>query len=272
MPGETAGRFWSSMRILLTNDDGIHAEGLRALAEVAAEFGTVKVVAPDRERSACGHSMTMRDPLRVKTVSYHGGLEAYEVNGVPVDCVNVGLTLAWPDGCDLVLSGINNGPNMGFDVTYSGTVAGAMEGCINGIRSVAISMALFADGAPLHYATAQAWLREHFSWLATCPLQPLTFLNVNVPAIDLPELRGTRVVEMGKRVYEDRVEMRQDPWGRPYYWQGGVVIVDAREPGTDVSATSQGFVSVTPISLNWTATAQMPALEHSLPHHAGRTP
>jgi 5'-nucleotidase len=180
--------------------------------------------------------------------------------------------MAWPDGCDLVLSGINNGPNMGFDVTYSGTVAGAMEGCINGIRSVAMSMALFADGAPLHYATAQAWLREHLDWLATCPLQPLTFLNVNVPAIDLPELRGTRVVEMGKRVYEDRVEMRQDPWGRPYYWQGGVVIVDAREPGTDVAATSQGFVSVTPISLNWTATAQMPALEHSLPHHAGRTP
>ena len=127
------------MRILITNDDGIHAAGLKALVEVAQEHGEVKVFAPDRERSACSHAMTLRDPLRVKEVNWPG-VSAFEVNGLPVDCVNVGLTVGWPDGCDLVLSGINNGPNLGFDVTYSGTVAGAMEGCINGIRSISVSM------------------------------------------------------------------------------------------------------------------------------------
>lgn len=248
------------MRILITNDDGILAPGLRALAQVARDFGDVKIVAPDRERSACGHSMTMRDPLRVKAVDYDG-LEAYEVNGVPVDCVNVGLTVAWPDGCDLVLSGINNGPNLGFDVTYSGTVAGAMEGCINRIPSIALSMAVFVTGAPYHYETGAQWLRENWTLLTEAPTKPLTFLNVNIPAIDYPELRGNRVAEMGQRVYEDRVEYREDPWGRPYYWQGGVVVMDSTQEGTDVQAVSQGFTSITPITLNWTDRPQAALLK-----------
>jgi len=239
------------MRILITNDDGIRADGLWSLAEVAQEFGQVVVVAPDHERSACGHSMTMRNPLRVRPVR-HPSIEAYEVDGVPVDCVNVGLTVAYPDGCDLVLSGINHGPNLGFDITYSGTAAGAMEGAINGIRSVALSMAVFVVDAPLHFETAQHWIRENWAFLTESPLPELTFLNVNVPSIDPVELRGTRVVQMGQRVYEDRVERREDPWGRPYYWQGGVVVMDPDQPGTDVNAVSEGFVSVTPISLDWT--------------------
>lgn len=239
------------MRILLTNDDGIHAPGLRALANVAREFGEVKVVAPDRERSACGHSMTLRDPLRIRPVPYDG-LDAFEVNGVPVDCVNVALTTCWPDGCDLVLSGINSGPNLGFDVTYSGTVAGAMEGCINGIRSIALSMALFVDGAPLHFLTGERWLRDHWEFLMGLRLKERTFLNVNVPAIAFEELQGERVVGMGRRVYEDRVEERTDPWGRLYYWQGGVVVMRTDDPNTDVEAVSNGFVSITPLSLDWT--------------------
>src|SRR5256885_16117503 len=152
-----------------------------ALVEVARQFGEVKVIAPDHERSACGHSMTMRDPLRAWPVSTYDGLEAWEVTGVPVDCVNVALTEMYPDGCDLILSGFNNGPNLGFDVTYSGTVAGAMEGAINGIRSIAISMACFVTNAPLHYETGACWLREHWSMLVDSPAAPLTFLNVNVP-------------------------------------------------------------------------------------------
>lgn len=251
------------MRILITNDDGIQAPGIRALAEVARRFGEVKVVAPDHERSACGHAMTMRDPLRVKPVDL-GGLEAYEVNGVPVDCVNVGLTVAWPDGCDLVLSGINNGPNLGFDVTYSGTVAGAMEGTINGIRSIALSMALFVSGAPIHYETGCRWLEENWEMLISAPMRPLTFLNVNVPSIAFAEIRGHRVRAMGKRVYEDRVEMRNDPWGRPYYWQGGVVVMDRNQPGTDVQAVSDGFVSITPVTLDWTDHALMAELDVAL--------
>lgn len=239
------------MRILVTNDDGLSADGILALAEVASEFGTVKVVAPDRERSACGHAMTMRDPLRVVRRDL-GTIKAYSVNGLPVDCVNVGLTVAWPDGCDLVLSGFNNGPNLGFDTTYSGTVAGAMEGAVNGVRSIALSMCVFADGAPFHDETGAQWLRENWAWLTTVSLPELVFLNVNVPAIAHAELCGHRFVKCGKRIYEDRVERRDDPWGRPYYWQGGSVVMRPDEPDTDVWAVTNGYVSVTPLTLDWT--------------------
>ncbi|MFY9235288.1 MAG: 5'/3'-nucleotidase SurE [Fimbriimonadaceae bacterium] len=251
------------MRILVTNDDGIRAPGLVSLVDVAREFGEVKIVAPDHERSACGHSMTLRDPLRATPVDWNG-LEAFEVNGVPVDCVNIGLTLAWPEGCDLVLSGINNGPNLGFDVTYSGTVAGAMEGCINGIRSIAISMASFVTGAPYHYETGSIWLRENFEMLISPPSKPLTFLNINIPAVDFPEINGHKVVGMGQRVYQDRVEMRTDPWGRDYYWQGGVVVMDPAQVGTDVNAVSEGFVAITPVSLDWTDHEQVEVLQRAL--------
>ncbi|MCW5942141.1 MAG: 5'/3'-nucleotidase SurE [Fimbriimonadaceae bacterium] len=239
------------MRILITNDDGIRAPGLRALVEVAREFGEVKVVAPDHERSACGHALTMREPLRMKPFPWDG-IEAWEVSGVPTDCVNLGRHAAFDDRVDLLLSGINAGPNLGFDITYSGTVGGAMEGTINGIRSIAVSMALFVDGAPIHWETSQAWLREHLGALIAAPLRPLTFLNVNVPSIALPGLRGHRVTVMGQRVYADRVESREDPWGRTYFWQGGSIVEQGELPGTDVDAINQGYVSITPITLDWT--------------------
>lgn len=238
------------MRILITNDDGIHAPGLKSIASVAAEFGEVIIVAPDRERSACAHAMTMREPLRVNEVKYQAApVKAFEVNGLPVDCVNVGLTIGWPEGCDLVLSGINNGPNLGFDVTYSGTVAGAMEGAINGIRSIGVSMAPLSTEKPIDYEIGATWLRENWDDLVHLDLPPLVFLNVNVP--NTPP-KGTRLVGMGQRVYKDRVEMREDPWGRPYYWQGGVAVLDGAQPNTDIQAVRDGFTSVTPISLDWT--------------------
>lgn len=266
------------MRILITNDDGIRAEGLMRLARVACEFGEVKVIAPDRERSACAHAMTLREPLRVKRVPFvvppsenpalqtanrqlPTEIEAHEVNGLPVDCVNTGLTIAFKEGCDLVLSGINPGPNLGFDVTYSGTVAGAMEGTINGIFSVAISMAVFVLDAPLHYETGEQWLRENLRMLLDLPRRPLTLLNVNVPAIAYPELQGHRFVGMGQRVYQDRVEQRLDPWNRPYYWQGGAVVMDVEQPGTDVNAVSEGYVAITPVSLDWTDHEWLGALD-----------
>ena len=239
------------MRILITNDDGIRAPGLAALVEVAEKFGEVKIIAPDRERSACGHAMTMREPLRATEFPWPGH-EALEVNGLPVDCVNVGLTVAWPDGCDLVLSGINSGPNLGFDITYSGTAAGAMEGTINGIPSIALSMALFVSGAPLHFETGARWLEENWDMLVTAPQGHLSFLNVNIPSIAYPELCGYRITKMGQRVYQDRVEARSDPWGRIYYWQGGVVVMEPNQPGADVQAVDEGFVSITPVSLDWT--------------------
>jgi 5'/3'-nucleotidase len=205
--------------------------------------------------------MTMRDPLRVKQVAFDN-LEAYEVNGLPVDCVNVGLTMGWPDGCDLVLSGINMGPNLGFDITYSGTCGGAMEGCINGIRSISVSCATFVYEAPPHWETAQRWLTENWSILVESPLPALTFWNVNVPSIAWAELNGHRFAQMGQRVYQDRVERRQDPWGRPYYWQGGVVVMNSEQPGTDVQAVVNGYVAITPVSLDWTNHALLDEMRH----------
>ena len=239
------------MRILITNDDGIDAPGLEALVEAAKTVGEVRVVAPDRERSACAHAMTMREPLRISQCDRHG-VVAYSTSGLPVDCVNLGFQVAWPDGCDVVLSGINAGPNLGFDVTYSGTVAAAMEAAILGIRGVAVSMASFVSGAPFHYDTAVGWLKENLESLVNVSLPPLTFLNVNVPNVDPIELRGSRVAPMGQRIYEERVERRADPWGRPYYWQGGVQVLSSDQPGTDVAAVSEMFVCVTPITLDWT--------------------
>lgn len=240
----------------MTNDDGIRAPGLRHLVDVAKHFGEVRIAAPDRERSACAHAMTMRDPLRVERAELYG-CDAMEVNGFPVDCVNVGLKLGYPHGCELVLSGINAGPNLGFDVTYSGTVAGAMEGTVNGIRSVSLSMAGFVTGAPLYFETGARWLREHWELIVEAPESPRTFLNVNIPALPYDELRGHRVVPMGQRVYEERVEMRTDPWGRNYYWQGGAAILAGDQPHTDIEAASQGFVSITPVTLDWTNYAHL---------------
>jgi 5'-nucleotidase len=251
------------MRILITNDDGIRAPGIAALVRVAKQFGEVKVAAPTEQQSGCGHGMTLHDPLRAKPYE-ELGVEAYMVNGVPVDCVNVGLTLLWPDGCDLILSGINDGPNLGFDVTYSGTVGGALEGAINGIQSIAVSMASFVSGAPVRFDTAERWLAENLARLIEYRLEPRTLLNVNVPNIDFVELRGTRVARMGDRVYEDRVELRHDPWGRPYYWQGGVVVMNAEDPDTDVYWAAQQFVSITPVKVDWTDVRQLSTLEAHL--------
>ncbi len=248
------------MRILVTNDDGIHADGLRHMVDVAKQFGDVKVVAPDAERSACGHGMTLRDPLRVHDFDYDG-VEAHMVNGLPVDCVTVGMSVCWPDGCDLVLSGINDGPNLGFDVTYSGTVAAAMEAAINGVLGIAVSMAALAEGAPFHFETGSRWMQENWEVLTSLPRKDGTYWNINVPAIAWEEIKGHRFVATGDKVYEDRVVRREDPWGRPYYWQGGIVVMNKDQPGTDVQAVSQGFVAITPLSVDWTDRELLSELE-----------
>ncbi len=253
------------MRILITNDDGIAGAGLRALVGVVKGMGEVKVFAPDRERSACAHGMTMREPLRA--VEAEGlGVEAWAVSGLPADCAMLGRELGFPGGLDLLLSGINAGPNLGFDTTYSGTVAGAMEGAAYGVPSIALSLATFVQGQPLPWEECASWLGEHLPRLveAAGTLPDRTFLNVNVPAIGAQEIRGVRTARLAGRIYEERVLRRDDPWGRAYWWLGGTVPMDRDQPGTDVEAIRAGFVSVTPCSLDWTAHGEIAGLARIL--------
>ena len=235
-------------RILISNDDGIHAPGIKALAESLSALGEVSIMAPLTEQSATSHSLTLYRPLRVKEM----GPRTYAVEGTPTDCVLLAVREFLPQRPDLVVSGVNQGPNMGEDVIYSGTVAAAMEGAILGVPSIAVSLASwevfdFAPAAAIARAAAEAML-------AAGP--PARFLvNMNIPPLPLEEIRGVRVTRLGTRVYNDAIVKKTDPSGRAYYWIGGAK--PSWEPGedTDFAAVEAGYVSLTPLLLDITAAA-----------------
>jgi 5'/3'-nucleotidase len=235
------------VRILVTNDDGIETEGIRALSEALGEIGEVTVVAPLSEQSAVSRSITFRSPLRVK-----GRREpvpnSFAVTGTPSDCVFLALHHLLDHPPDLLVSGINTGPNMGDDILYSGTVAGAMEGALNGIPSVAISV-----GAHLNqrYDTAAQWLVS-FLKEQNLELPAKTCLNINVPCRDFKELAGYKYTFQGHTHYAQKVVKRADPWGREYYWLGGEVPAGKPDEGSDIKAVTEGFVSITPLGLDLT--------------------
>lgn len=232
------------MRILITNDDGIFSEGLRELAEAMAAHGEVVVVAPDREQSASGHSLTLNRPLRLQKVREHW----YAVDGTPTDCVNMavhGLLKEAPP--DLVVSGINFGVNMGDDVTYSGTVSAAFEASLHKIPALAFSQQI-AEG--FSFARSAAGAREIVGALLTSGLLPRDLLlNVNFPAL---EHKGLRWTKLGKRFYEQSIVEKIDPMGRKYYWISGTPKWELEAEGTDHQAVSTGYVSVTPLHLDLT--------------------
>jgi 5'-nucleotidase len=238
------------MNILITNDDGVHAEGLMFLKTALDEIGKVFVVAPDRPRSACGHSITLHKPLRAERVALRDGSVAYSSNGTPSDCVSLGLLGIMQEPVDLVVSGINHGPNLGWDLTYSGTVSAAMEGAIMGIQSFAISVASHA----LHvdYSITARLAADIARMLCEHKLPESTLLNINVPDLPASDIHGIRVTRQGKRRYEGQLEKRTDPMGRDYYWLGGDLPVDTLDEGTDVHAVAKGWVSVTPVHLDLT--------------------
>jgi 5'-nucleotidase len=237
------------LQILLTNDDGIYAEGLSALRTALLEVGDVTVVAPERPRSASGHAITLHKPLRATKVRLPWGGEGFAASGTPSDCVVLGI-FALMERCDLVVAGINLGPNLGEDLTYSGTVSAAMEGAICGKPSIAVSVAdyEFPDYGPAARFTAQLvrQVREN-----NLPADML--LNVNVPNLPEHELLGVEITRQGKRRYEGRVERRLDPRGRPYYWLGGEIIEGFDGAGSDGEAIQQGKISVTPLHLDLTS-------------------
>ena len=239
------------IQILLTNDDGIYAEGLSVLRAALQEVGDVTVVAPERPRSASGHAITLHKPLRAAQVSLPWGGEGYAASGTPSDCVVLGIFALMPR-CDLVVAGINLGPNLGEDLTYSGTVSAAMEGCICGKPSIAVSV---ADYEHPDYQPAARFTAQLLRKVATNGLPPNTLLNVNVPNIPADEIQGVAITRQGKRRYEGRVERRLDPRGRAYYWLGGEAIEDFDGEGTDGNAIQQGKISVTPLHLDLTSYA-----------------
>ena len=233
------------MRILLTNDDGVRATGLAALERTLEGLGHLDVVAPDRERSASGHSLTITQPLRVARIDDRH----WAVSGTPTDAVLLAIEKILPERPDWIISGINHGPNMGEDVTYSGTVAAAMEGAILGIPAIAVSL---AGRGELQFDAVRVPLRALLERLLQYKLQRLQLLNVNVPNLPAGQIRGTRVSRLGSRVYRDAVVARQDPQGRDYYWIGGTGPDWLPDEKSDAHAVEQGYIAVTPLSTDLT--------------------
>ncbi len=241
------------MRILLTNDDGIYAPGIHTLKTALDALGEVFMVAPERPRSAAGHSITLHKPLRVTPLTLPNGMQGWAVSGTPTDCVTLGFDVVMENRCDLVVSGINNAPNLGWDLTYSGTVAAAFEGAVLGIQAIAVSVtAQGVSGDSIDFEPAAAFTARLARQLMADPLPPHTFLNVNVPHVSEKELRGAVVTHQGRREYVDRIEMRLDPGGRPYYWQGGSLRETTPDPRSDVHAILENRISVTPVQLDLT--------------------
>lgn len=230
------------MRILVTNDDGVFAEGVRHLVAAASVFGEVVVVAPDREQSASSHALTLHRPLRLRQVEQHW----YAVDGTPTDCVNLAVQGLLKDGLpDLVLSGINSGLNMGDDVTYSGTVSAAFEANLHRLPAIAFSQEV-ADG--FSFETAEELARQFLESILSEKLQKDLLLNVNLPA---GTCRGVRLTRLGRRYYHQTVVAKTDPKGRDYYWIAGTPEWE-RDEGTDCHAVDEGYASVTPLHLDLT--------------------
>lgn len=248
------------MHVLVTNDDGVTSPGILALASALAKVGSVTVLAPNHNWSAAGHNKTMHKPLRAEEVRLANGMTALASNGTPSDCVALAVLGLVQTRIDLVVSGINTGPNLGEDITYSGTVAGAMEACISGLPAIAISLACFdreADYTPAASVAAALAASVHEAGLPDG-----VFLNVNVPHLPWADLRGVEVTRLGRRIYRDALVRRSDPLGRPYYWIGGEPPSGEVAEGTDIWAIETGHVSVTPVQMDMTAYRLLEGKQH----------
>ena len=242
------------MKLLITNDDGVFAPGIAALAETLTARGRdLVVVAPDRERSSVGHAITLSRPLRLWPLTsgnYEKTLRVFAVDGTPSDCVMLGLEEVAPE-TTLVISGINRGPNLGDDLTYSGTVSAAMEGVILGRPALAVSLDIGPEDVEHYYDTAAAVTARLVDRLESLELPRGVLLNVNVPNLPDRELQGMVPTRKGVRLYLDKVNRRTDPRGGTYYWVSGRPEDELTE-GTDVWAVASGYVSITPVHMDLT--------------------
>ena len=245
------------MNILLSNDDGWRADGLRALAKALDGLGVLTVVAPDRNRSGASNSLTLEAPLRV--VDSDG--RWFAINGTPTDCVHLAISGLLTEEQQLVVSGVNDGANLGDDVLYSGTVAAAMEGRFLGLPSIAVSLVV---GSGRNFDSAGRVARELIEGLGRAPMPQTTLYNVNVPDRPYAELAGFRATRLGVRHRSDRIVRASDPRGRTVYWVGGPGAGEDAGPGTDFHAIEHGYVSVTPLQIDLTRHGVLAGLDQWL--------
>ncbi|MEJ2486570.1 MAG: 5'/3'-nucleotidase SurE [Anaerolineales bacterium] len=249
------------MHILVTNDDGVQASGLLALAQEMRKLGKVSVLAPDRNWSVSGHVKTLHRPLRVRPTTLADGSPAMMTDGAPSDCVALAL-LGLIKDIDIVVSGINPHANIGDDVTYSGTVTAAMEASIANVPGIAVSLHTMPE---LHgkrdYSTAAKYARRIAERVMQNGLPDRLTLSVNVPHLPEDQIKGVRITHQGMRLYKDELVIRQDPYGYPYYWIGGEYPSATMEENSDFHAIENGYVSITPIQLDLTDHKVIPALK-----------
>lgn len=238
------------MRILLCNDDGIYSEGIQILKAQLDTIASVMVIAPDRERSTISHAITLRKPLNIKKVKVKGEMFGFSVNGTPADCIIVGLLEIMKDNKpDIIVSGINPGPNLGNDITYSGTVGAAREGAMRNIPSLAVSI---DGGTDYHFDAAARYTKKIISNLTRENLPKNLLLNINFPNIKYDQLEGIEIARQGKRGYRDEIRNIDDPRGRVHYWIGGEIEKENIEPDTDSGVVNKRKVAITPILLDFT--------------------
>ncbi len=238
------------MRVLISNDDGISAPGLRALYKGLSAVADVVVVAPEIERSAVGHAITIANPLRVREVFDHGKKFGWAVDGTPADCVKIAIKALMDKKPDVLVSGINRGANLATNVIYSGTVSAATEGTILGVPSVAVSLCTYDMNAD--FSTAVKYAVEIAKQAARRGMPRGTLLNVNVPALGEKKIKGVKVCRQSHCIFDVGFEKRSDPRGMDYYWQGGRMNVNDPDLSTDIMAAEEGWVTVTPIQYDLT--------------------
>ena len=236
--------------ILLTNDDGIHAEGLLRLKEVASALGDVVVVAPETEQSAVGHSITLYDPIKAHEVYKNGELYGFSIGGTPADSVKLALHYLLPRKPHLVMSGINNGANVGINVLYSGTVSAATEAAILGVPGIAVSIAAKRNPP---FDSAFPFIEKIARWALQNNIPPGVALNLNVPAIPYEQIRGLKVTRQSLAKFHETFERREDPRGDSYYWLSGESLASVDEDDVDIVCIQKGYASVTPLFYDLTA-------------------
>lgn len=254
------------MNILVSNDDGISSNGINTLVEALSKEHDVYVVAPDRERSAAAHSITLHTPLRVEEVEpKNGAKKAWMTTGTPGDCVKIAVSaiLSNNELPDFVISGINHGPNLGRDILYSGTVSCAVEGATMGIPSMAVSLASLRS-EPDDFKFAAEFTVKLLEEFKGYELPPKTILNINIPGLDKEDISGIAITHMGKRIFSDKYERRVDPRGKVYYWMAGELITEPQGANTDIAAIRNNKISITPITYDMTQKEYISELENKI--------